>query len=468
MIPRPKVVLSMPRGIRSMSMRRRLVLFSGGILATGIVAFGILVGSFAGQASQTVQDQLLAASALMISGLVQSEGDTINVELPFTTFAMFTGEDKVFYSIINSQDVLVTGYDDLPRVPVQISADPVFTTVQYRGWSVRMVTVGRLVSTGPTPGWVTIKVAQTREQQSQLASRIALNAMAPALALGLLGVGLIWFGVGFVLRPLKRLEREVAGRSVRDLSPLRSSVPPEVQRLVSTLNHFMGRLDKSIDRLRGLVAEAAHEIRTPLAALQAQSDLAYDSADNQDTRARLAMMKRASRQLGQTVSQLLAEASVTHRIDSSMVEVVTFGEIVEDVFEALPDDRMSRLIVKMSPRASEARLVGDPLSYREMLRNLLDNAFSYSRGDVRLVADARSTALMLMIADRGPGIPPDQRKSVLERFSRGAWTRDVAGSGLGLAIVAQVLEAYGGTIQFGKRRGGGLIVKIVLRHQLED
>ncbi|MHA6298007.1 sensor histidine kinase [Devosia sp. CAU 1758] len=448
---------------KSFSIRRRIFALAMALLVLASVVLIVFIRDYAERASDRAFDRLLAASALTIAGAVQVENEAVVVEIPFAAFAMFSGQDRVFYAVEDPDARTVTGYEDLAgQMDETASAEPRFADVVYRGEVVRVASVGRLISTPSDTGWVTIHVAETQNQREALSNEILSNAVLPVIALTILAVGLVWFGISRMFAPLTELEHELRARAPDDLSPVTVPVPVEVDHLVSALNGFMGRLRNAMGRVSGLVAEAAHEVRTPLASLRAQAEVAMDEQDPDALRQRVGRIHTGAVQASQLVSQLLMEATISHRMENREIETTTLAAVIEDVRQRLDPDQAQRLQIDLSSEAGNAPLRGDRVALREMMRNVVDNALVYSEGMVDIAGHAEKGSLVMEISDRGPGIEETEKASVLERFKRGKASGGKTGSGLGLSIVARVAEAHRGKLRLLDRPGGGLTVSITL------
>lgn len=448
---------------RTFSIRRRILALALMLLLAAAGVLIIFINDYANRAADRAFDRLLAASALTIAGAIQVEDDGIIVELPFASFAMFSGRDRVFYAVEDPTGQVVTGYDDLATTMTNVTTgEPRFADVIYRDELVRVASVGRLTSSANEADWVTVHVAETQSEREALAAEIFGNAVVPVIALTLLAIGLVWFGIGRMFAPLTQLELELRGRAPDDLSPVVVPVPSEVSHLVSGLNAFMARLGSSMDRLGGLVAEAAHEVRTPLASLRAQAEVAMDEQDPEALRRRVSRIHQGAIHASQLVSQLLMDATISHRLETQETDATRFGAVLEDVRQRLDPEAASRLIVDVPNAAGDAVLRGDRVALREMVRNVIDNALVYSQATVDIAAAVSDGRLSIFVADHGPGIPDAEKALVLERFKRGAAAGGKAGSGLGLSIVKRVVEAHRGTLALSDREGGGLVVEIGL------
>jgi two-component system sensor histidine kinase TctE len=448
---------------RPFSIRRRILTLAVALLLGAALVLIIFIRDYAGRSADRAFDRLLAASALTIAGAVQVEGETVIVELPFASFGMFSGRDRVFYGVEDPDGGAVTGYADLSAMlPHMRAAGPVFTDITYRGELVRVASVGRLTSSGGDTDWVTIHVAETQNEREALAAEIFGNALIPVVALTLLAIALVWFGIGRMFTPLYQLERELRSRAPDDLSPVNVPVPDEVSHLVVALNGFMARLGSAVERVTGLVAEAAHEVRTPLASLRAQAEIAIEEQDPQALRRRVARIHQGAVQASQLVSQLLMEATISHRLENGEAETSAIGSVIEEVCQRLDPDQAKRVTVECTAAVTGAQVRGDRVALREMLRNVVDNALVYSGGPVQIGGAVEQGLLRLQVSDRGPGIADGERSMVLERFKRGSASSATVGSGLGLSIVKRVAEAHGGALRLRSRTGGGLTVEIEL------
>ncbi|KFL30917.1 hypothetical protein JP75_11155 [Devosia riboflavina] len=448
---------------KSFSIRRRILALATVLLLAAAVALIVFIRDYAERAADRAFDRLLAASALTIAGAVQVEDETVIVELPFAAFAMFSGADRVFYAVEGPDGQTVTGYEDLAaQMDETSSAEPRFADIQYRGELVRVASIGRLISTASDTGWVTIHVAETQNQREALSNEILSNAIVPVIALTLLAVGLVWFGISRMFAPLTELEHELAARPPDDLSPVSVPVPVEVGHLVAALNGFMGRLQKTMERVSGLVAEAAHEVRTPLASLRAQAEVAMDEQDLEAMRGRVGRIHMGAVQASQLVSQLLMDATISHRLEAQDSEMVALWGIIEEVCQRLDGEQLERVSLEASDAARAVQVRGDRVALREMMRNLIDNGLVYSEGPVEIGAAIAADALVITVGDHGPGMDDEEKASVLERFKRGKASAGTVGSGLGLSIVSRVAEAHGGKLRFGDRAGGGLLVEVAL------
>ena len=301
--------------------------------------------------------------------------------------------------------------------------------------------------------------------------RQTVTALTTSLLFGvplfttLLGT-MTWLLVGRALRPVENLRRQAADISDRDFGR-RLEVPQtgdELSRLAATINEMLARLDSSVTRQREFVADAAHELRSPVASIRAQLEVAEAHAAADD-RAAAQILAADSRRLSLLVDDLLALA----RLDAHPVprnDVVDLDDVVLDELASL---RLRTSVEIDISGLSGARVLGDRGMLARAARNVLDNAARYASLRVWVRLAASSGVVTLVVADDGPGIAPDDRQRVLERFTRldGSRGRDAGGVGLGLAIVHDVVEAHGGRVTIGDNHPGTLLA-IVLPSWRED
>ncbi|CAB3703674.1 sensor histidine kinase [Achromobacter pestifer] len=449
----------------SASIRRRVFTLGAALLACALIGLVFFLRGYAQRAAEQAFDRLLAASALTIAGSVQIDDGGVTVEPPVSSLAMLSGGERVFYEARASNGRLITGYADLaPDLPLAQAATPVFAYLTYHDEPVRVATVGRLVSASQHAGWVTVRVAETLGSRNELADEILGRGVLPLLVVSLVALGLLWFGVQRAFAPLAMLERELRTRAPEDLTPVTTPVPREVRRLVEALNAFMQRLSIIMDTLNTLVADATHQVRTPLASLRAQAEVALDETDPKRLRERIGRIHLNATHASQLINQLLMDATITHRLGKGPLAPVGVAETINETRRRIGPLEAERLRIDIAPDVRRARIAGDRVALREMLRNLVDNALRYAPdGTVDIQATpVAGFRVALTVSDRGPGISDDEKEAVQQRFTRGRAGESQPGSGLGLAIVRSVAMAHGGSLWLHDRPGGGLSAKIIL------
>ncbi len=454
---------------RRWSLRRRLLAWL--LIPLVLVCAALLADTYVNAIRQAdkAYDRLLMASALAIAERVVAESGRIEVDLPYVALEMFSSaaQDRVFYRVTGPQDEFVTGYRDLPGLPEDAQDTTVFYDADYRGSKVRVAILRQPVSGPGFRGQVEIQVAQTRNERDLLAREIVLGAGIRLALLVLCAAILIWLGVAVGLAPLRQLQRAVQARSPQDLAPLDGDVPREVRALVAAINDLMQRLDGSMVRMRRFIADASHQLRTPLSALKTQTELALRDSDPDDVRESLTRVHESTRRTSRLADQLLTLAKAepggaTHRQDK--VDLAATAEAVtrDWVPTALDHD----IDLGFEHAGGPVSVTGDETLLREMIKNLIENAVLYSgsgsRVTVRLGSERLPGRAWLEVEDDGPGLAEPDRDLVLERFYRVPGGPS-DGCGLGLPIVKEIAEGHGGTVTvLGGVDGRGLIVRVDL------
>lgn len=410
------------------SIRRTLLLWlSAGLSAGVLVAAGLLYFQARNEASQLFDYQMkqLAAS------------------LPDRAFAPLAPERAE--RLAQQEDIVIQIWDNTGlriyhshrQMELPQRAELGFSDITVRGnrWRVYSTQLGDTV----------VQIAQPLSARSEIAAQMALKTVALLLLLlPFLGL-IIWLTVGRGLAPLRRVASEVEARDAGALRAISDAgLPQEIRPLTAALNDLLARLGHSMNAQRAFVADAAHELRTPLGALKLQIQLAERAADSGERQAAFADLKRGLERAIHLVQQLLTlarqEPGVYERTRQP-VDLVQLAHSVVADFALQADARRVDLGIGSE---TPATIEGDADALRIMLNNLVDNALHYTpaggRIDVSVQADA--DAFSLSVEDSGPGIPEADLPRVFDRFYR-ADGGQVKGSGLGLAIVRQIAQAHG-------------------------
>ncbi|HEY2339648.1 MAG TPA: ATP-binding protein, partial [Steroidobacteraceae bacterium] len=313
-----------------------------------------------------------------------------------------------------------------------------------------------------------IQVAQPMSVREQRAAELALQTLKPfALLLPVLAL-VIWIAVGHALEPLRRLTSQVKARRVNALDGLSATqLPDEVQPLVLALNDLLGRLRAALERERAFMADAAHELRTPLTALHLQMGMLARASSEAERETAMGTLSAGVQRAIRLIEQLLALARQEPRAESLRVPVRLDELAREIVAELVPLADAGRIDLGVAA-AQPATVAADSEALRTLLRNLVDNAVRYTPPGGRVDVTLESTAAgpRLTVTDDGPGIRPDERMRVFDRFYRRAGTSPT-GSGLGLAIVKAIADAHGGSVTLGDGPDGkGLAVRVTFRAAL--
>jgi two-component system OmpR family sensor kinase len=364
------------------------------------------------------------------------------------------GITELVTQIWDRDGVLV--YWSQPGMGLPVPATEGYSTANHDGRRWRVYTL--------VQGTHALQVAQAENEREAIATQTALRTLVPFLALLPIFGALIWIGVGRGLEPLEAMSRAVAKRRPDAMAPLgERGLPEELQPLVASLNGLLARLSEALAAQRRFTADAAHELRTPLAALKLQLDLARRDGEASNGAAALDDLEMGVARASHVVEQLLTlarvepEALAQQRIDCDLVAIARDAIVAR---AALAADKSIDLGLA---RATAATVSGDPASLAILLSNLIDNALRYTPrgGRIDVAVDCDENGATLSVADTGPGIPVENRARVFDRFFRGDDHQE-PGSGLGLSIVKRIAEAHHASIALDAPPQGssGLIVRV--------
>lgn len=391
-------------------------------------------------------DRTLLGSALMIGETLGVEDGQVVADLPHAALEMLRTDahDRVFYRVSRLADGgHITGYEDLPPPIEQPGTEPVFYDAIFKGQNIRVVALARTVVDSPAPRPLIIQVAETMDARRQLTRRMVSEAAVMQLLLILAAAGLIAYGVRRGLAPLKRLRGEVRSRGANDLTPIDTrSVPREVAPLIHAINSHTERQRQLSDAQVRFVANASHQLKTPLTLLRAQVDHALQQPDLDRMRTVVSRMHLSTQSTQRLVNQLLslARSEPGRTLDIDEVDLAELAR--EQTFELLTLARAKSIDLGFEGDLA-VRVRGEPVMLRELVANLGHNAVSYTPpgGHVTVRVDRHDGRPRLCVIDNGPGIPADERAKVFERFYRGSGAGD-QGTGLGLAIVQEICDRH--------------------------
>jgi len=322
----------------------------------------------------------------------------------------------------------------------------------------------------------TLQVAQDMAVRRNMAGNLALRTVGPIAIMMPILMLVVWWVVSGSLQPVARVRSQVAARQADDLSPVsEAGLPDEVLPLVQELNLLFGRVKTAFDAQQHFVADAAHELRTPLAALKLQA-LSLERADNVEARnvaiGRLtAGIERATRLVEQLLVLARQEASAA---SGAKVQPVALSDLAKRTLADMAGAAQAKGVDLGLQRADAASVNGQGDALTILMRNLIDNAIKYTPAggtvDVSVTAEGigegkgdakgEGKGVLLVVEDSGPGIPADERERVFDRFYRIAGS-EASGSGLGLAIIKAIAERHGAALTLGQsERLGGLSVSI--------
>jgi two-component system, OmpR family, sensor histidine kinase QseC len=436
-----------------MSLRRRVLVLALSAVALVWLASAVYSYFDARHEANEILDGYLAQSAALIAAQATGELDEFEVE---HAPQMHRYARRLAFQVWEHGRVLRLHSSNAPDSRM-FDRDEGFgdVVIDGRPW--------RVFSSWDHGRKVLVQVGEERRARDSVAKSIGLGLLTPMLvALPLLAL-LLWWAVTGGLRPLRVLGEEVRRRDPENLTPLAADAPPaEVAPLLDSLNHLFARVSDSMTRERQFTADAAHELRTPIAALRTQAQVAQhattDAVRDKALRQVLAGCDRAAR----LVEQMLTLARLDPMRDSRPTDACSLTTIARTALADVTPAAVEKGIDVALDADDAATVAGDAALLGVMLRNLVDNAVRYGAAGTRVDVSVarRDDAVELRVADNGPGVPGSELARLGERFHRLEGTTET-GSGLGLSIVRRIAELHDATVSFhAAETGTGLVVLV--------
>jgi two-component system sensor histidine kinase TctE len=409
-----------------------------------------------GEMARTLGRQVVAVER------AKSNQATVRLDLSPVTAEILRDDDvdNVYFLVLGRRGEYVSGDRDLPVAELRGQVGvPQFRNDRMLETDIRVASLWLALDDPGGGAQVLVQVAETLGKRSALTTEIIKGVILPQFVVLPMAVVLVWFALARGLAPLNSLQQVIRKREAHDLSPLdEQGVPEEVTPLVSSMNDLLSRLGTSISAQKHFLADAAHQLKTPLAGLRTQAELAQRDIDRGDiasARRSMQHIARSSQRAAHMVNQLLSLARSEDEEQSLRLQDVNLLRLATDVVEDfLPAASAKRIDLGMEGADGDAPLVaawvrGQPVLVRELIRNLVDNAIHYApidgRVTVRVLLDPFGHVALLQVEDDGPGIPEAERELVFQAFYRSP-DNPVEGSGLGLAIVREVVSKHQATI----------------------
>ena len=400
--------------------------------------------------SNLAYDRSLFRAALALADEVVVIKGQVVVDLPTKALELleYDKDDWIYYRVTDPKGRTVAGDAEL-KLPSTLPkpGGHIYYDTDFGDKMLSVVAFSLPLEGTSAKGVAIIQVAETRAKRDALATEILTAMMLPQLVIVLLAAVLVHYGVERGLIPLERLRHAVAQRSHRDLSPIAlHDAPSEVHPLLIEMNELLQRLRSGIDQQQRFSADASHQLRTPLAGLQTQAEMALRERDPEKIHQALEWISSSSLRLSHLVNQLLTLARVEPSAvqPASMQQKINLGELAQATTADWVTAALERKIdIGFEAPTSACFIWGNEVMLKEMLGNLLDNAIRYSTlmGKITVSVARISDQVLLTVEDNGSGIPESERERVFDRFYRLPDSRS-DGCGLGLAIVKEIVQAH--------------------------
>lgn len=469
--PREQVGVSLARQLLWWLLLPQLVVW----LAGGVASYRLA----SGYVNQAIDASLLQASKALARQL-KPIGNGLLIDFPKAAQDILEADpsDRLLYTvssppgkfILGNQSLpLPEGFEALPLGEPHFYANPMLLagTGATQAQALRLVALRLSLGEGPDSSTMLVQVARSSANREELARRILVDMLLPMSGLVVLLTLLVWAGIRAGLAPLHRLRLQVEGRDPTDLAPLQlASAPRELWSLAKALNTLLSAVQGNVSTQKRFIGDAAHQLRTPLAGLKSQTEIALQSVSDPILRARLERVHESATRSAHLVNQLLTLARAEpesrmaqdrQRFDMARLVRGLTAELVPRALRLKMDLGMDEHAL-----AGPVWVQGNALLIREAVSNLIDNALHYAGpgAQVTVGLQTQGAQLCLSVTDNGPGIAPADRERVMERFVRG--TDLGTGCGLGLAIVREITERHQGTVTLADAQPHGLQVTLLL------
>jgi len=468
------------------SLRGQLLRWLLGPLLALVALNTVFVYRNALDAADVAYDRSLLASTRALAERVSIVGGKVVADVPYVALDSFETDTmgRIYYKVSGIRGETVSGYGDLPPVPANVPRSETYPALvrfyhaNYNGQPVRIAALLQPVYDDSMRGIALIQVGETLEARRLLSNQILFDTLTWQALLLLALALLVWFAVRLVLQPLMRLKSAVEAGSINDSTDVDPAlVHKEVRPLVAAMNHSRARLQHLIASQRRFIADASHQLRTPLTVLKTQAELALRECDRagsdpEQTRAALRQivqsMAATTDSTVNLANRLLTLARIEHGGDAEGAATLAAPVSLRDIARQVGLELAMAAVAKqidMSLDANGPGMVdGQALLLHEMIANLADNALRYTPlgGSLALTVHEDDSGVVLEVSDSGPGIAAAERERVFAPFYRAAATleRNPGGAGLGLAIVQDIATVHGATITLGDTPGGGLLVAV--------
>lgn len=426
---------------------------------------------FANNVANFPYDQVLREHVSAIARQVKIVGGKPVLSLPASTRALLRADetDSVYFHVI-TKGRLLAGDSELP-IPKEstdssiLPGDIYMRDLDFNGQDLRIAYTYIADGNMPRERWVMVEVAETTEKRTQLANKIVASVILPQFVIIPLAVMLVWFGLSRGLRPLTRLRKTIEAREPADLSPIATRrVPEELEPLVEAFNEMLERMKKNVEAQQRFVADAAHQMRTPLTGLKTQAQFAIRETDPEALRHALRQIATGVDRAARMVNQLLTLARTEGSEHAQQNhEPLDLSRLVREVVEDWVMQAINQGIDLGFETSGSALVNGNAVLLCELAKNLIDNAIRYtpSGGSVTCRVTASEMVCLLEVEDDGIGITEEQAELVFERFYR-VDDATTEGSGLGLAIVQEIASQHAASATLRPNpQGRGAIARVV-------
>jgi two-component system sensor histidine kinase TctE len=424
-------------------------------------------------ADQAYDRSLLASTRALAERVSVREGKVV-ADVPYVALDSFETDNlgRIYYKVSGMHGEMVSGFGDLPAVPPDVPRSEDYPALvrfydaDYNGQPIRIAALLQPVYDDTMRGIALIQVGETLDARRGLTRKLLLDTLTRQATMVLAVAALVWFAVRLVLRPLMQLKEAVEQRKPSDLSDVDETlVHREVRPLVAAMNGALRGMHELLSSQRRFIADASHQLRTPLTVLKTQAEMALRANDAAEMRRVVEAIASTTDSTIHLANRLLALARVEHGAQAAELKEISLTQTAQQVCLDLALPAVQKNVVLSLEADEDISVQGHGVLLREMVSNLVDNAIRYTppQGNVNVRVRRMQGWPVLEVEDSGPGIPAEERDAVFTPFYRSSAALDAnpGGTGLGLAIVREIVQLHGASISLDEAPSGGLQVRVL-------
>ncbi|WP_182418577.1 sensor histidine kinase [Bartonella sp. HY038] len=424
------------------------------IVVTACICF--FTWQFAFVTSKQAFDRILTNAAIQIAENIYTQGKVITLDPPAAALGSLSRNDLVFYKVVDARGITVAGSADLPRAGTldDIQKSVVLKDGQFDNMAIRIASIGKRLTIDGIPQWAEITVGQTTHERDELASSMATKAFIIIFIMSFLMICMSYLAISYALSPLTKIGNEIQNRLPEDMSAIKFDLPIEVKPFTQALNDFFQRLSKRMARMQRFIADAAHQIKTPLTSLDAHAEMLLRKNTSPELQTDLREMRVKIKALSRLCHQMLGRAMVTHRSQNqSFSECDLVALCKTTLVQTVPLTLEREVATAVYHHGfKQLKILCDPITLCEAISNLIDNALKHG-AHTRLILTIGSDeeGAWIRVSDDGHGIFEGDYERLCLPFQKGG--DHFGNTGLGLTIVRDVVEAHHGRLQFSSNDG---------------
>ena len=439
----------------NLSIKQRLVLQL--VIVSILIAFSLffLIKNITNQVMTTTQDRLLTASLNSIIDKFYTSNKDISLDLPYDTFSLLgaISEDKLFYKI-NYNDKFLTGYQKFPMVLKYGNLrKPIFYNLIFENEKIRVAAIKHSIYVNGKKNLLFIKIGQTLNFQSSISSQITNNLLLIILIFLVLSIILVLLATRISLQPITLLANDLNKRKPNDLTLVKNNVPIELAPLVLSLNSFVKKFRGVLRTTETFVAEAAHHIRTPLAIVKSESEIAFLKSKTKSNREHLRNIIRSIDETNRYTTQLLDNAMVLYRLEKLEKQNFSITKSLVHLINVFkPAADLKDINFSTTFNFKSKFIVTDKLLFETAIRNLIDNSIKYAPIETNINLDYKffNNVHEIKIKNQINKKLNTSKSALFKRFYRGQNSKNIIGSGLGLSLVNEIILGLNGQFKILK------------------